>query len=58
VGEYPLLIDPATAASYTDSGGNAVQAFSADMTVIRLILQSDLVVKHAEAVAVLAAVTY
>jgi HK97 family phage major capsid protein len=58
VGEYPLLIDPATAASYKDSGGNTVQAFSVDQTVIRLILQSDLVVKHAEAVAVLAAVTY
>ena len=58
IGEYPLLIDAATAASYKDSGGNAVQAFSVDQTVIRLIVQSDLVLKHAAAVAVLQGITY
>lgn len=58
VGEYPILIDAATAASYKDSGGNTVQAFSVDQTVMRLVVQSDLALKHAEAVAVLQGVTY
>lgn len=58
VGDYPLLVDAARSGSYKDSGGNMVSAFSADQTVVRLILQSDLALKHDEAVAVLTAVGY
>jgi HK97 family phage major capsid protein len=58
VGEYPLLVDAARSGSYVNSSGVTVSAFSTDQTVVRLIIQSDLSLKHAEAVAVLTGVTY
>jgi len=58
VGDYPLLVDAARSGSYKDSGGNMVSAFSTDQTVVRLVIQSDLALKHSEAVAVLTGVSY
>jgi HK97 family phage major capsid protein len=58
VGEYQLLIDASRSGSYQTSGGNTVSAFSQDQTVIRIIVQSDLALKHDAAVAVLEGVTY
>ncbi len=51
IGEVPgLVIDVSSEAAYHD-GNNVVAAFSLDQTVIRIIMQNDLAVRHAESVA-------
>lgn len=51
IGEVPgLSIDISSDAAYHD-GSNVVAAFSLDQTVIRVIMQNDLAVRHAESVA-------
>lgn len=52
-----LVLDVSSEAAYYD-GSAVVAAFSRDETVVRVILEHDLVVKHDEAVAVLTAVTW
>lgn len=52
-----LLLDASTEAAYHD-GSNVVAAFSLDQTVIRALMEHDLVVRHAESVAVLTGVTW
>lgn len=53
VGEVPgILIDASGEAAYHDGSG-VVSAFSRDQTVVRIIMQNDLVLRHAESVAVL-----
>lgn len=53
IAESPgLIIDVSTEAAYHDGNG-VVSAFSKDQTVIRVIAQHDLVLRHSESVAVL-----
>lgn len=53
IGDVPVMsIDVSSEAAYHD-GGAVVAAFSLDQTVIRVIMENDLVVRHAESVAVL-----
>jgi HK97 family phage major capsid protein len=59
IAEYPLLIDASGAAQYTDPAtGLKVSAFSADQTVIRIISQADIGMRHSESLAVLTGVTW
>lgn len=53
IGEVPTMtIDVSSEAAYHD-GSNVVAAFSLDQTVIRVIMENDLVVRHGYSVAVL-----
>lgn len=52
-----LIIDTSTEASYTE-GGSQVSAFTQDTTVVRVIDEHDLAVRHDEAVSVIEAVTW
>lgn len=52
-----LLVDVSTEAAYYD-GSAVVAAFSQDQTVIRAILEHDLVMRHDESVAMLSGVTW
>lgn len=53
IGEVPTMaIDVSSEAAYSD-GTNVVAAFSLDQTVIRIIMENDLVVRHGHSVAVL-----
>lgn len=52
-----ILIDASTEAAYHD-GTNVVAAFSQDQTVIRTIMEHDLVMRHEESIAILTAVTW
>lgn len=53
IGEVPTIsIDVSSEAAYHD-GSNVVAAFSLDQTVIRVIMENDLVVRHGYSVAVL-----
>jgi HK97 family phage major capsid protein len=57
IGENQILIDASGQGNYTDDG-KTVSAFSQDQTLLRVILQSDIGIRRAEAVAVLTAVSY
>ena len=52
-----LMIDSSSEAAYHD-GSTVIAAFSMDQTVVRSIIEHDLVMRHAESVAVLTAVTW
>ena len=58
IGEYPLIINIANAGSYVDAAGNTVSLFSQDQSAIRVICQSDINLRHQQAVAVLTAVPF
>lgn len=53
IGEAEFVIDAATQSSYKDGSGATVSAFSTDQTVIRIISQQDIGMKHRESLAVL-----
>jgi HK97 family phage major capsid protein len=58
IGETETLeITSSQEAAYHD-GSNVVAAFSLDQTVVRAIIEHDLVMRHAESIAVLSAVTW
>jgi hypothetical protein len=57
IGEFPVIIDASGQGTYTD-GGSTISAFSQDTTIIRVVLQSDIGMRRAEAAAVLTAVAY
>lgn len=57
VGEAPVIINAAGSGAYFD-GTNTVSAFAMDQTVVRVILQSDIGMRRAEACAVLTEVNY
>jgi HK97 family phage major capsid protein len=56
--EESVLIDVSTDAAYDDGTGTIVSAFQYDQTVVRLLLEHDLVVRHAESIAVLTGVKW
>jgi HK97 family phage major capsid protein len=58
IGENPLIIDGSGAGLYTDSGNNTVSAFAQDQTLVRVISQHDLGMRHMQSVAVLTGVGY
>lgn len=59
IGDVPgIIIEASSEASYRDSSGTLVSAFSRDETVIRAIAQHDQVVRHAESIAVLTGTTW
>jgi HK97 family phage major capsid protein len=58
IADYPLIIDVGKAASYLDANSNFVSAFSQDQVVVRVISESDIGLRHDEAVAVLTGVSY
>ena len=57
IGEFPVIIDASGQGTYTD-GGSTISAFSQDTTIIRVVLESDIGMRRAEAAAVLTAVAY
>lgn len=52
-----ILLDVSDTAAYHD-GSNVVAAFSLDQTVVRAIVEHDLVMRHTESIAVLTDVTW
>jgi HK97 family phage major capsid protein len=58
IGEYPVVIDVAASAIYTDSTGAKINAFQQDQSVIRIISQADIGMRHQESIAVLTGVSY
>lgn len=56
--EESVLIDVSTDASYDDGTGTIISAFQVDQTVIRLLVEHDLVVRHPESIAVLTTVKW
>lgn len=58
IGEVPgIEVGASSEAAYHD-GANLVAAFSLDQTVVKVVMQNDLAVRHAESVAVLTGVTW
>ncbi len=53
-----IRLDVSTEASYIDENSQLVSAFSLDQTVMRVIEEHDLCVRHAESIAVLTGVTW
>jgi HK97 family phage major capsid protein len=59
VGEFgELIIDVSATGTYTDSTGAQVSAYAQDQSVVRVIAQHDIGMRHQESVAVLTAVSY
>jgi HK97 family phage major capsid protein len=48
-----ISIEMSQEASFQDSDGTTISAFQADMTLIRMIVEHDLLVRHPESIAVL-----
>jgi HK97 family phage major capsid protein len=58
IGEVPtMVLEVSTEASYYN-GSTLVSAFSQDQTVIKMIIEHDLAVRHLESIAVLTTVTW
>jgi HK97 family phage major capsid protein len=57
IGEATFIIDAATQSTYVD-GGVTVSAFASDQTVVRIVDQHDLGMRHQESVAVLTGVSW
>jgi HK97 family phage major capsid protein len=53
-----LIIDASTGGTYPDANGNPVSAFSQDQTIVRVIAQHDIGMRHDQSIAVLTAVKY
>lgn len=53
-----MQIDTSVEATYRDSNGNLVSAFSRDQTVVRAIMEHDLQMRHNESIVILDAVTW
>ncbi|MCU1285926.1 MAG: peptidase [Acidobacteriales bacterium] len=54
IADAPIIgVEVSSEASYDDGAGNMTSAFSNDQTVIRVIEETDLVVRHAESIAVM-----
>jgi hypothetical protein len=58
VGEGGLFINAAKNGTYVDAFGNTVSAFAQDQTVIRVILETDVALRHLASLAVLTAVPF
>jgi hypothetical protein len=60
IGDAPQIgIEFSTEASYIDPSSNSlVSAFSQDQTVMRVLIEHDLGMRHPEGIAILAGVAY
>lgn len=59
IAEVPTIVmEASTEAAYVDANSNLQSAFSLDQTVVRMIVEHDLVVRHQESIGVLAQVTW
>jgi HK97 family phage major capsid protein len=58
IGEFPLVIDAGNSANYKDPSGSTISAFAQDQTLIRVVCQSDIGLRHRESLAILTAVPF
>jgi HK97 family phage major capsid protein len=58
IGDAGLVVDVGKAATYVDGNGAVVAAFTKDEVVVRVILPTDLAMRHDAALAVLTGVNY